>query len=79
MVDVAAPSSYVNNMSNHNSGKDLTRRELLQRFSATVLVTATATPLGQAFALTSHAEPVNVEAVTAGGITGRRRRGGAVR
>lgn len=68
MVDVVSPSSYVNNMSNHNSGKDLTRRELLQRFSATVLVTATATPLGQAFALTSHAEPLNVEAVTAGAV-----------
>ncbi|MBL0171321.1 MAG: glycoside hydrolase family 127 protein [Gemmatimonadaceae bacterium] len=57
-------------MSNHDSGKDLTRRELLQRFTASVLVTVSATPIGQAFALTSHAEPevtrlVNTEPVNA--------------
>lgn len=49
-------------MSKDNSGKDLTRRELLQRFTATMLVTAIATPMGKAFALTSHAEPVNAVA-----------------
>ncbi len=49
-------------MSNDHAGKDLTRRELLQRFTASVLVTAVATPLGKAFALTSHAEPVNAVA-----------------
>ena len=49
-------------MSNDNSGKDLTRRELLQRFTASVLVTAIATPMGKAFALTSHAEPVKAVA-----------------
>jgi len=49
-------------MSKHNSGKDLTRRELLQRFTATVLVTAVATPMGRALALTSRVEPVNAVA-----------------
>jgi DUF1680 family protein len=45
-------------MSNDHSGKDLTRRELLQRFTASALVTAIATPMANVLALTSHAEPV---------------------
>jgi len=49
-------------MSNDPLGKDLTRRELLQRFTATVLVTAVATPLGSALALSANAEPVNAAA-----------------
>lgn len=49
-------------MSKENAGKDLTRRELLQRFTASVLVTAVATPLGKAMALSSRAEPVNAVA-----------------
>lgn len=49
-------------MNTDNSGKDLTRRELLQRFTASVLVSAVATPLGKALALTTHAEPVNAVA-----------------
>jgi DUF1680 family protein len=49
-------------MSDDHAGKDLTRRELLQRFTASVIVTAVATPLGKAFALTSHVEPVNAVA-----------------
>ncbi len=51
-------------MSNHDSGKDLTRRELLQRVSASVLVTATATPLGQALALTAHAGSIDARDVS---------------
>ena len=46
-------------MSKNNSGEDLTRRELLQRFTASMLVTVIATPMGKAFALTSHAEPAD--------------------
>lgn len=45
-------------MSNPDSGKDLSRRELLQRVTATLLVSATATPFDAALALTSHAETV---------------------
>src|SRR6187401_3589190 len=52
-------------MSKDNSGKDLSRRELLQRLTASVLVTAIATPIGKTLALTSHAEPVNAEPVNA--------------
>ncbi|MES2177123.1 MAG: beta-L-arabinofuranosidase domain-containing protein [Gemmatimonadota bacterium] len=49
-------------MSNDASGKDLTRRELLQRFTASMIVTAIATPIGKALALTTSAEPVNAVA-----------------
>jgi uncharacterized protein len=49
-------------MNKDTAGKDLTRRELLQRFTASVLVSAVATPIGKALALTSHAEPVNAVA-----------------
>lgn len=43
-------------MTKNNSGKNLTRRELMQRASATFIVSALATPLGKALALTAHAE-----------------------
>lgn len=61
-------------MTNNNSRKNLTRRELVQRVSASVVVSLIATPLGKALALTTTAdhstaalgervaEPVNVVA-----------------
>ncbi len=46
--------------------KHLTRRELLERFTTSMIVTAIATPIGgafeKAFALTAHADPVNAVA-----------------
>ncbi len=54
-----------NDTRSDHSGKDLTRRELLQRFTASVLVTAVATPIGRAFALTSHADAASAEPVNA--------------
>jgi DUF1680 family protein len=43
-------------------GKGITRRELLQTAGNMAVLSVVATPIGKAFALTAHAEPVNAAA-----------------